>query len=131
MAESKYPHKILIVEDEPVMLKTLLDNLTDAGFGHLIQAKDGEEGLMKATNDKPDLVILDIVMPKMNGMQMLKELRMSPAGKTMKVILLTNLNSDDEIMQGIIANSPSYYLVKTESSIDDIIAKVKLTLGLG
>ena len=130
MSGEKYPNKILIVEDEAVMLKTLVDNLSAEGFGHIIQARNGEEGLILAINEKPDLVILDIIMPKMNGMMMLKELRQNPVGKDMKVILLTNLIADDPITKGVVANEPSYYLVKTEHSIEDIVEKVKTTLGL-
>jgi two-component system alkaline phosphatase synthesis response regulator PhoP len=128
--QEKYPHKILIVEDETAMVNSLVDNLKAAGFGHIMQAKNGEEGLARAISDKPDLVILDIVMPKMDGMTMLRNLRAHPAGKDIKVILLTNLAADDAIMRGIMRDTPTFYLVKAEFSIDEAVQKVKDALGV-
>lgn len=125
-----YPQKILIVEDETPMLMSLKDNLAAAGFEHLLEAKDGEEGLALAFKEKPDLILLDILMPKMDGMTMLDKLCRDGRCSGIKVILLTNLHADDSIMKGIVSHEPSYYLVKTQFSIDDVIDKVKITLGL-
>lgn len=130
METPKYNHKILIVEDEEVMVKTLTDNLIAAGFANILKAKNGAEGLEIALRETPDLVLLDIVMPVMDGMTMLEKLRAEAKGKKMKVIFLTNLTVDDSIMTGIMANSPSYYVVKAEYSIDDVISKVRVTLGI-
>jgi len=130
MPQEKYPHKILIVEDEVVMLNALVDNLLIAGFGHILQARNGEDGLTIALKEKPDLILLDIIMPKMDGMTMLKKLRQDSRGKDQKVILLTNLVADDSIMRGVVTNEPSYYLVKTEHSIEDVIQKTKIALGI-
>lgn len=130
MPTEKYPHKILIVEDENAMLKALTDNFIQAGFGHLLQAKNGEEGLIMALKEKPDLILLDIVMPIMDGITMLKKLREDPRGKDIKVILLTNLSADNKITNSVIANEPSYYLVKADYSIDDVVEKAKTTLGV-
>jgi len=126
----RYPHKILIVEDENAMRTALTDYLTAAGFGHISGAKDGREGLRLALEGKPDLILLDIVLPKMDGMAMLRELRKDPVGKEVRVILLTNLAADDAIMRGVILNEPSYYLVKADHSIDEVLHKVKSVLGL-
>jgi DNA-binding response OmpR family regulator len=125
-----YPHKILIVEDEQAMLTTLVDNLSAIGFKNILQASNGGDGLEMALKENPDLVILDIILPKIDGMTVLKKLREDPAGKMMKVIMLTNLNADDNIMHGVIEDEPSYYIVKSDHSIDDILEKVKMTLGL-
>ncbi len=130
MVKEKYPHNILIVEDEPIMLKTLVDNLSSAGFGNIFTARNGEDGLRMAIEKKPDLVLLDIVMPLMDGMTMLDKLKQNPDAKNSKVILLTNLNANDAIMEGVIKNNPSYYMIKTDHSIDDVIAKVKVSLGI-
>ena len=130
MTQEKYPHKILIVEDEVSMLSALVDNLTASGFGHIIQARNGDEGLAMALKERPDLIILDIVMPKMDGMTMLKNLRQNPEGRNVKVILLTNLTANDSIMKGVVADEPSYYFVKSDYSIADVIQKVKITLGI-
>lgn len=130
MPPEKYAHKILIVEDEQVMLDALVDNLHAAGFGHLYMAQNGQEGLEIALKEKPDLILLDIVLPKVDGMTMFRKLRERPEGKDVKVILLTNLTADDSIMKGVIANEPSYYLVKVEHSIEDVVDRVKTTLGV-
>jgi len=126
----KYAHKILIIEDEQAMLDALTDNLHAAGFAHVLQARNGQAGLDTALQENPDLILLDIVLPKMDGMTMLKKLRSDSKGKDLKVILLTNLTADDSIMAGIATNEPSYYLIKTDHSISDVIQKVKQTLSL-
>ena len=130
MPIAHYTHKILIVEDEQAMLTALKDNLSAAGFEHLLVARDGEEGLKIALEEKPDLILLDILMPKMDGMTMLGKLCKDGACKNTKVILLTNLQADESIMKGILLHEPSFYCVKTDFGIDDVIEKVKTTLGI-
>lgn len=129
MPTAHYSHKILIVEDDEPMLTALKDNLSAAGFEHLLEARDGEEGLRVALKEKPDLILLDILMPKMDGMTMLDKLCKDGTCKDTKVVLLTNLEADESIMKGIIAHEPSFYLVKASFSIDDVIQKVKVVLG--
>lgn len=121
---------ILVVEDDPPILKTLVDKLTEEGF-RIIEAHDGEEGLMIADRDHPDLILLDIVMPKMDGMTMLKKLRQeSEWGKSVPVILLTNLSPDEEkINKGITEDEPAYYLIKTNWSLNDVVQKVRERLN--
>jgi DNA-binding response OmpR family regulator len=131
MEEKKYPHKILIIEDELAMQKALVDNLHANGLTHTMQAKDGEAGLALAIAQKPDLVILDLIMPKMDGMTVLKKIRENEHGKKLKVILLTNLTgSNDHVVSGIVHDEPSYFLVKTDHSIADVVEKVKVVLGI-
>ena len=99
MSEQK--KKILIVEDERPILEPLVDKFTREGF-EISVAHDGEEGLKSALEKHPDLIILDIVMPKMDGMTMLKKLREDDTwGRHARVILLTNLSVDDEMMHKI------------------------------
>ena len=121
---------ILVVEDDPPILKTLVDKLTEEGF-RIIEAHDGEEGLMIAGRDHPDLILLDIVMPKMDGMTMLKKLRQENEwGKSVPVILLTNLSPDEEkINKGITEDEPAYYLIKTNWSLNDVVKKVRERLN--
>ena len=117
--------KILIVEDEPALLQVLVDTFNRQGF-IVSTGSNGEEGFSRALSEKPDIVLLDIVMPKMDGMTMLKKLRKhSEWGKCVPVILLTNLSTQDEgISQEVIENEPSHYLVKTDWSISDVLEKV-------
>lgn len=108
------------------MYKPLEEELEDAGFD-VIKAFDGEQGLQLILKEKPDLVLLDIVMPKMDGMTMLTKLRESGGefGTHVPIILLTNLNADNKIIGGVTKNEPAYYLVKSGYTVEDVVAKVK------
>jgi len=129
MENNKTP-TILIVEDDPVMRRTLADNLISEGF-KILQAKNGAEGLMIALERQPDLILLDILMPRMDGLTMMQKLRAKNAyGKKTPVILLTNLSPDeDKIMKRITENEPAYYLVKTDWKISEVIEKIKERLS--
>ena len=118
--------KILVVEDDAPMLRALIDKLRLEGFA-VREAKEGRTGLKVALEEKPDLILLDILMPIMDGLAMLKELRgANMYGKTVPVILLTNLSADkEEIMRTVAETEPSYYLVKPNFTLSQIIAKVK------
>ena len=118
---------ILLVEDEPVMIKLLADGFVTAGF-NVLQAKDGEEGLLIALQKKPDLIILDISMPKMDGLTTMKKVRETEWGKAVPIIVLTNLSANDEIMSSVIKEEPSYYFMKTEWEIEKLVEKVKQEL---
>ena len=118
--------KILVVEDELALSQVLSDRFTEEGFD-VQTAGDGEEGLKKATSWKPDLVLLDIVMPRMDGMTMLHELRKTPEGKTMPVILLTNLSDTEDVYEAM-ANGVYDFLVKSHWDLDDLIHEVRAKL---
>ncbi|MES2023851.1 MAG: response regulator [Patescibacteria group bacterium] len=121
---------ILIVEDDHILLEALRDNLLHEGFIAL-EAMDGEQGLAMAIEKKPDLILLDILMPKMDGMEMMHKLRASnDYGKKVPIILLTNLTPDEEkIMKQITTDEPAYYLVKSQWSLKDILEKIKERLA--
>jgi DNA-binding response OmpR family regulator len=122
--------KILIVEvveDDKPLLSVLTERFNAEGF-KVISAITGEEGLDLALKNKPDLILLDIVMPKMDGITMLKKLRQDPWGKKAKVILLTNLSADENITKAVTELEPTYYLIKTDWKMDDIVERVKKTL---
>lgn len=119
--------KILIVEDEIDMREALVDELTRSGFATLI-AKNGKEGLASALRDRPDLILLDIIMPEMDGMAMMKQLRTDAWGKTVPIIILTNASANDKILQGVVADEPSYYLVKSDWNLADVVGRIKEVL---
>jgi len=126
-AQSK---KILIVEDEQDILQALADKFIREGFDVLC-AKDGEEGLEASLKERPDLILLDVLMPKMDGMTMMKKLRQITWGKSVPIILLTNLGlTDEKIVEGVVENEPSYYLIKSDWKIGDIVQKVREKLGI-
>lgn len=129
MANSAKDKTILLVEDEPVMLKLLADGFVGEEF-NVIQAKDGEEGVQIATDKHPDLIILDLAMPKMDGMTAMRKIREGVWGKKVPIIILTNLTANDEIMTGVIHDEPSYYFMKTEWQIDKLVEKVKQELQI-
>lgn len=115
--------QILIVEDEIAYLKLLRRELTHHGYG-VIEAADGKRGLDIAIRNHPDLVLLDIRIPVLNGIAVLEELRKDSWGKTAKVILLTNLEPDDETIQAIVRSQPSFYLVKSNIELDELMKKI-------
>jgi DNA-binding response OmpR family regulator len=117
------PKKILIVEDEASLRKALRDKLTREGFVTL-EAKNGEEGLAVALRDHPDLILLDIIMPVVDGLTMLKSLREDTWGKNAKVIILTNLSSNEKVAEAIMQGSRNY-LVKSDWKIADVVKMVK------
>ncbi|OGC59177.1 hypothetical protein A3A70_02085 [candidate division WWE3 bacterium RIFCSPLOWO2_01_FULL_42_11] len=119
--------KILIVEDELAYLKLLNTQLSAKGHT-VIEAVNGKEGLEKAIKEQPDLILLDIRMPIMDGMAMLVELRKDSWGKTAKVILLTNIEPDEKILKGVLVEQPIYYFVKSDMQLDDLMDKIADTL---
>lgn len=116
--------KIMIVEDEEPMRKALVEKFEGAIF-KTIEAEDGVTALEKTLAEKPDLIILDIIMPGMGGMFMLKKLRNDPWGKNVPVIFLTNLNADDKMIQDITETDPAYYFVKTDIKLSELYDKAK------
>lgn len=117
---------ILIVEDEAPLINILAEKLEDEGFS-AIKARNGEEGLRLALSKSVDLILLDIIMPVMDGMTMLQKLREDEKSKEIPVILLTNLNTIENI--SIALEEGAYdYLVKTDWSLDDVVDQVKKKL---
>ena len=123
----KNKKKILVIDDDKNLNKVLVDKLNISGF-EAIGAFDGIEGLQKALEQHPDLILLDLLMPKMDGLQTLKELRDDIWGKEAKVIVLTLLEEMDSIAKTMEYNI-SGYLVKTNFSLGDVIKKIQETLG--
>lgn len=118
---------LLLVEDDKILLNMYQKLLVNHGYD-VRTAMDGEEGLKKAFENHPDLILLDIRMPKMDGMTMLKLLRQDAWGKTAKVIILTNLDPIDTILQGVIRDQPTYYLIKASTQFEDVLEKIKEVL---
>ena len=116
---------VLVTEDEPAMLRILVDKLQESGF-ETLQATNGEEGLHLALSHHPNLVLMDILMPKMDGMAMMDALRKDEWGKTVPIIALTNVSADtDETLQAIVKNQPTYYFVKSNIKLEEVVEKIK------
>lgn len=120
--------KILIVEDEKPLKMTLKRKFESEGF-KVIEASDGEEGLKVTEKEKPDLILLDIVMPVMDGMTMLKKLRQEKFGQDMPVILLTNLADTSDVNKAMDLGVFDY-LVKSNWEIAEVIRKVREKLDI-
>lgn len=118
---------ILIVEDEIPELNALRDKFTRENFA-ILEAKNGEEGLEIALREHPDIILLDIIMPVMDGMTTLVELRKDLWGKDAKVILLTNLSEAERIPEPL--RHAVDYLVKSDWKLEDIVKKVREKLGI-
>lgn len=118
--------RILIVEDEPDIREAMAEALTQENFT-VFTASNGKDGLTQALKEKPDLILLDIVMPIMNGHEMLSKLRNDPWGNTAKVIMLTSMDDVKNIGHAH-EGSITDYVVKAHNSLDEIISKVKLAV---
>ncbi|MDP2741169.1 MAG: response regulator transcription factor [bacterium] len=115
--------KILVVEDDPKMIRMLIDALKKEKF-ETIEATNGEEGLKAALELKPDLILLDLVMPIMDGLEMLNKLRAEDKGKDIPVIILTNSGDFDKIAQAVEKGICSY-MVKSDFTIEDLVKRAE------
>src|SRR5947209_6750500 len=118
--------KILIVEDEASIVDIYSIKLNEEGF-EVSAAANGQEGLQKAVAEMPDLILLDILMPVMDGLTMLGLLRKkNEYGNKVPVILLTNLSAGNEnIITKVAETEPLHYIVKSSSSLEDVVKKIK------
>jgi DNA-binding response OmpR family regulator len=115
--------KILFIEDESALQKTFKDVLEKEGY-QMISALDGESGLKLARTQKPDLILLDLILPKKDGFEVLKELKEDESTKGIPVIVLTNLE-DIESVEKAIELGATTYLVKAQYTLEEVIQKVK------
>jgi len=123
-------YKILIVEDEKIMQDILLDRLSAEKNFQLLIANNGQEGLEAAVKNAPDIILLDIKMPVMDGITMMKALKKQDQLKTIPIIFLTNLDVDEDILKAISDEKPAYYLIKAKTNLEDIAQKIRETLSI-
>lgn len=119
--------KILFIEDELTLQKTFKDILKKGNY-EMISSLDGETGLKIAKSKKPDLILLDLILPRMHGFEVLKKLKEDPETKEIPVIILTNLEGAKEVEKAIELGANTY-LVKTRYRLEEIIDKIKKILG--
>lgn len=115
--------KILLVEDDTFLAGMYITKLSLEGF-NVILASDGEEGIEKFSSEHPDVVLLDIVLPKKSGFEVLKAIRANGQGKAVKVILLTNLGQREDVTQGMKLGADDY-LIKAHFMPSEVVEKVK------
>ncbi len=119
--------KILFIEDESTLQKTFGEILKSEGC-EVIPALDGEIGLRLAKNKKPDLILLDLILPKVNGFEVLKKLKAEVETKNIPVIVLTNLEGIGDVDKAIELGATTY-LVKADYSLEEVVEKIKKALG--
>lgn len=119
---------ILVVEDDTALRRILQDKLTTENFS-VLTAADGEAALTVFFKNLPDLILLDIYMPKMNGIEMLEKLRSDKRGENVPVLLLTNDDDPQDIKQTL-KNNATDFLIKTDWSLEDVVGRIKEVLNI-
>lgn len=121
--------KILFIEDEASLQKAIGDALAEEEI-EIISALDGQAGLRFAKDQKPDLILLDLVMPKLGGIEVLKRLKDSQETKNIPVIVLTNSEKMEDVQQAIDLGATTY-LIKINYKLDEVVEKIKGVLNAG
>lgn len=119
--------KILVVEDDPLMSRMYQKIFTFEGY-EVEMAGDGEQGLEKSKTVNPTIILLDVMMPKMNGLQVLDKLKMDPATKEIPVVMLTNLAGQQDA-EAALAKGAVKYIVKSEYEPKQVAGMVKEILA--
>lgn len=119
--------KILIVEDDAHLRRAVVDKLKSSGY-RVMEAEDGNSGLNMAIKERPDLILLDLMLPKMDGLSLLSELRRDDWGKDVPVIVITILNATDERRAKAEELNVVEYIDKSKYQLDEIVQKVKKAL---
>lgn len=124
---------ILIVDDEKALREALSEKFKSEGF-EVITSADGEEGLKKALNMHPDIILLDVMMPKMDGIKVMEKLQKDIWGKTARVIMLTNVSDPIKVAEATEAGSKNMtiydYMIKSDWKLEEVVDKVKSKLGM-
>jgi len=114
---------VLIVEDEDFLVRALKDNLVSEGYSVSV-AMDGEAVFEELKNKKPSLILLDLLLPKKNGFDVLKDIRSNPEWQLIPVVILSNLGEDSEIKRALELGANDYF-VKSQHPIQEVIEKVR------
>ena len=121
MADKKA--KVLMIEEDRFLRKIYRDKLSRLGF-EFLEATNGEEGLNKVIFEKPDIVLLDLILPRKSGFDVLVEMKKNKESKNIPVIIFSNLSQESDIKRGLSLGAQEY-LIKSETSLSDVVDKVK------
>ena len=119
---------VLVVEDDTFLAQLLTNRLQRAGLT-VTRAGDGEEALRILKNTKPDLILLDIILPKKPGFEVMEEIQKDPLLKRAPIVIISNLGQDEDMARGRQLGAIEYY-VKAQTSIEDLVSKVQQILGV-
>ena len=118
--------KILIIEDDQFLREFLFKKLSEENF-EVLAAKEGKEGVELAKKEKPDLILLDLILPEKNGYEVLEDLKKNPLTSEIPVLVLSNLGQKEEIEEAFRKGAKDY-LVKAYFSLEEIVSKIRLLL---
>jgi DNA-binding response OmpR family regulator len=118
--------KILIVEDDKFLRELISRKLQKEGY-EIVQAADGEEGEKKIKETKPDLILLDLILPGIDGFEVLSRIKQDPTVAPIPVVILSNLGQKEEIEKGLKLGAVDY-LVKAHFTPAEIVEKIKVIL---
>jgi DNA-binding response OmpR family regulator len=116
--------KVLVVEDNESIRKSIAKELELEKFS-VFEAVDGEEAVTKTISEKPDVILLDIILPKISGLEALKKIRANASVANTKVIVFTNLDADEKMISEITALNPSFYINKGNLHLKDLPQKIR------
>jgi len=115
--------KILVIEDEKTLRFLIVQTLLQEGF-EVEEAIDGEEGIQKLKKNKPDFILLDLILPGINGYEVLSKIKRDSDLESIPVIILSNLGQEEEIKRGLNLGAVDY-LIKAHFTLDQIVARIK------
>jgi CheY-like chemotaxis protein len=127
MAEAA--RRVLLAEDDRFLRRAAESRLRQNGFT-VLPAVDGEEALKVARAERPDLILLDLIMPKLQGFEVLKALKQDPATAPIPVIVLSNLGQDEDLKRAMELGAIAYF-IKAHLSLQDLVQRVAQTLATG
>jgi len=116
-------YKIALIEDDKILSKALKEELEESGF-EVLQAYDGEEGFILVQKEKPSLILLDIIMPKLDGISLLKKLKDDEDLKKIPVIMLTVFGSYKKIADTIDIGAEAYF-IKDQQNMETVVRSIK------
>ena len=128
MEGPKKKYKVLIIEDDPLLQRMYISKLTTEGSYEVDLAGDGSEGLYKVLNTDPDIVLLDLILPKVNGFQILAEMRQNPKTQQILVIIISNLGQAENVTKALQLGANDY-CVKLNTPPSSLIKKIQALLS--
>ena len=119
--------KIAIIEEEEILVRVLKEKFESSGF-EVAVAIDGNEAIPVIRSAKPDIILLDLLLPKRDGFAVLDDLKADPKLKNIPVCILSNLGQDEAVVRALKSGADDY-LIKAQHSIDDVVKKVRAIIA--
>ncbi|MFA6525271.1 MAG: response regulator [Patescibacteria group bacterium] len=124
---TKAKNTVLIAEDESPLRGALVSKFSNSGF-NVIEAKNGQEALDNALEKHPDIILMDVIMPKKHGIEVVELIRKDVWGKDVPIIFVTNLSNDSRLKDVIDRDRNCDYIVKSNIKLDELVGRVKSKL---